>query len=153
MSDAEDWFKSEYDEVCERLRVACRADGVVVIFIGGRHGSGASLRMPAKAYPHVPSLLRSFAAGFEEEYTRRHGPQLICPGCEGVLVYMEPALPPDDAKPKAGDMILCARCASILKFQSDSAVRLATTEEIASMPDDERMALVRGRKEIERRKR
>lgn len=152
VTDEDDWFKSEYDDICERLRRACGADGVVVVFVGGKHGSGASIRMPARAYPHVPSLLRTFADGFEEEYTRRNGPQLLCPGCQGVFVSIEAAMPPN-RPPHAGDFLLCGRCASILCFTEENTARLATTEEIASMPDEERMALVRGRKEIERRKR
>ena len=146
-----DWFKSKYDDISERLRIALRAQGVVVLVIDGRHGTDVSLRVPEHMEPHLPALLRKLAEGLAEEIERKCGPQIVCPGCQGVCMRFESPSSPG-AKPKAGDITICRGCASFLRFTSETTLRLAETAEIALMSDEDRNALVRVRREIERRK-
>jgi len=56
----------KYDDACSDARVATDADAVILIVLGGKHGSGFSVQSRGgEMTAQLPALLRSVAAQIE----------------------------------------------------------------------------------------
>lgn len=76
---------------------------------------------------------------------------LVCPHCKAVMNATtgidEKGL--HDSIPKAGDYSLCAGCLSFLRFDENVQLVSMNVEDVANMPDEERITLVKIRKMVE----
>lgn len=57
----------KYDDVASRARVDCRAEGVLLIVLGGFQGSGFSVQMVKPCVEKLPDLLRHVAEQIESD--------------------------------------------------------------------------------------
>lgn len=62
-----------YDEVCTMVREATEAQAVVVMVIGGKHGSGFSIQGTAYALSQVPDALDMIAPQVRRDFFRGDG--------------------------------------------------------------------------------
>jgi hypothetical protein len=63
-------------------------------------------------------------------------PEHTCPVCKRKLdAVTSISASPEPVRPKAGDICLCAYCHTVNVFNEDGSVRIATSEECASLPD------------------
>jgi len=69
----------------------------------------------------------------------------VCKHCIDAATCVDGA-----AKPKAGDLTVCLYCRSFLAFKDDLRVREITPDEIAGLPDDIRLLMVRIRRASKR---
>lgn len=77
--------------------------------------------------------------------------ETACPGC-GVGINASTD-PDGDELPSPGDLSICAYCTAFLVFEEGPALRLLTLEEIAELPDENRIELQRFRKFLTERQR
>lgn len=52
----------KYDDLCTMVRDRAKADGAVVIVIGGERGTGFSCQLDLAMTLHLPDILESIAA-------------------------------------------------------------------------------------------
>ncbi len=57
----------KYDEACTSARAATKADGTILIVIGGEHGNGFSVQMPPQLVKDIPAMLRDVANQVEHD--------------------------------------------------------------------------------------
>lgn len=63
-----------------------------------------------------------------------------CPVCSEILDGATNVT--DDTSPQKGDVSICVYCGSVLVFNEDQTLRIATDEELKSMPAD-RMDMIK----------
>lgn len=143
---------SEYDLATEELRSRFEAEACIMIVISGNHGTGVSMKMPDDLRVHIPSLFRALAREWEDVLTMERS-ALLCPVCRTGLSF-DPRHPLNPSKPpRPGCMTVCVECASFITLDASMTWRVLTDEELAAMPDDCRISLIRTRREIERSRR
>jgi len=71
-----------------------------------------------------------------------------CPGCNEQLDCAAPVSSERAVKP--GDYSVCIYCGCFLRFGSEMRVRLLTILEVAELPDERRIGLLRMRRTSER---
>lgn len=57
----------KYDPQCTQARMACDAQGCVLIVYGGKHGEGFSVQGPLEMLQALPLVLRTMASHVEED--------------------------------------------------------------------------------------
>jgi hypothetical protein len=57
----------KYDDACSRARLATEADGVALIVLYGRFGSGFSVQGSPELLPKLPVILRIMADQIERD--------------------------------------------------------------------------------------
>lgn len=137
-----------YDVETEKLRQQFSAEACLLIVLSGSEGTGVSIRAPESLKPHLPSLFRSIAEEVEDALAIEHN-ALFCPACHAPLSF-DPRQKLDPRTVPAGSITVCAACASFLTL--DDKWRVLTEDEIAEIDDHVRMALIRSRRNIERRR-
>lgn len=60
----------KYDDIATKVRKETEADGVVIVIINGKKGSGFSAQLPAHIQITLPQNLRSIADQIEEGIPR-----------------------------------------------------------------------------------
>jgi hypothetical protein len=60
----------KYDDIATKVRKETEADGVVIVIINGKKGSGFSAQLPAHIRITLPQNLRSIADQIEEGIPR-----------------------------------------------------------------------------------
>jgi hypothetical protein len=55
----------KYDDLCTQARDAAKAQGAILLILGGEHGSGFSAQLPAQTTLRIPEFLRDVADGIE----------------------------------------------------------------------------------------
>jgi hypothetical protein len=142
---------SEYDSATEELRRRFRAEACIMIVIGGSGGTGVSMKMPEDLRSHIPTLFRNIAQEWEAVLLmERHA--LLCPVCRTGLSF-DPRHPLNpNNNPRPGCMTVCAECASFISIDETHTWRVMTEEDLAELPDDMRILLIRTRREIQRGK-
>lgn len=63
----------KYDPLATLVSEGARAEGVIVIVIKGKHGSGFSVQATAEITLRLPELLRSVADDIERDLTGGEG--------------------------------------------------------------------------------
>lgn len=140
---------SDYDRATEELRRRFKAEACIMIVIGGNEGTGVSMKMPEDLRPHIPALFRNIAREWEDVLIMERS-ALQCPVCRTGLSF-DPRHPLNPLHaPRPGCLTVCAECASFIKLDDSKTWRVITEEELADLPDDMRISLMRTRREIER---
>lgn len=57
----------KYDNLCTYVRTTAKAEGVVLIVLGGESGNGFSCQMPLESQLTLPTMLRRVADTIEED--------------------------------------------------------------------------------------
>jgi hypothetical protein len=52
----------KYDEVCTKVRHEAQADGVILIIMNGKHGTGFSMQASPEKTAALPAMLEHLAA-------------------------------------------------------------------------------------------
>lgn len=60
------WGPGKYDDLATTARDAARADGVVLLVINGKRGSGFSAQLPVDLTFKLPAILRDLAKQIDE---------------------------------------------------------------------------------------
>jgi hypothetical protein len=137
-----------YDVETEKLRQKFSAEACLLIVLSGTEGTGVSIRAPDSLKPHLPSLFRAIAEEVEDALATEHN-ALFCPECHASLSF-DPRMKINPRTVPAGSITVCAVCATFLTL--DDKWRVLTDDELAEINDDVRIALVRTRREIQRRR-
>lgn len=57
----------KYDDLCIYVREQAKAEGAIVIVLGGHKGSGFSVQLPILAADRLPTILRETADKIEKD--------------------------------------------------------------------------------------
>lgn len=57
----------KYDEICTEARRQCEAEGLMLIVMNGKFGSGFSAQLPPMVSEKIPDVLRQVAGQIEEQ--------------------------------------------------------------------------------------
>lgn len=60
--------EGKYDVLCSLVRGLAKAEGAILMVLGGRLGSGFSAQLPPEAAARLPGLLREMANEIEKSY-------------------------------------------------------------------------------------
>lgn len=69
-------------------------------------------------------------------------PPSVCPSC-GYLMDSATCLADERKRPNAGDLSICIKCVSFLRFDQDLHLRAMTPDEFKALHPDERAELWR----------
>ncbi len=78
------------------------------------------------------------------------GPSRTCPNCGDALNCAQEADALPSRPPQPGDITICAYCAAVLIF-TDTALRLASVDDLADLPTEMQQLVARGRAFFQRR--
>ena len=56
----------KYDDTCTKVRKETNAEGVAIIVMNGKNGSGFSCQAPIELTIHLPQMLRQMADNIEK---------------------------------------------------------------------------------------
>ena len=68
-----------------------------------------------------------------------------CPICDHKLDACSPLPKQEQYGPEENDVTVCIKCLSILLFNEDKSLRLASEDEISELPDEVRQAIANAR--------
>lgn len=74
-----------------------------------------------------------------------------CPVC-AVEIHCHRAVDGSDVQPEPGNQSICAGCFSFMRFDDSLKLHLMTDDEIADLPDEERIELQRTRRVLKKLK-
>ncbi len=67
----------KYDDICTNARLQARAEGAVLMIVGGKDGSGFSVQGPARLHGNLPRLLEDIAEHVRADWAIAENPRAM----------------------------------------------------------------------------